>query len=114
MESNRQNIGRTVGQRLLPENLDAARVVFELLHDMSHGDLAKCGNDLGKPAQKLPRDLAAMFAAEFEKIDGVTGVEIAGLGFVNLRILPIYGRAKLLILLKEWPTWTKSNWSRYM
>ena len=59
--------------------------MFELPRDASHGDLAtNAAMILAKSAQKSPRDLAAVFAAEFAKIDGVTGVEIAGPGFVNL------------------------------
>ena len=44
---------------------------------------------LSKPAQKSPRDLAAILVAEFAKIDGVVGVDIAGPGFINLRVTPI-------------------------
>jgi arginyl-tRNA synthetase len=90
-----------VGQGLLPENLDAARVVFELPRDASHGDLAtNAAMILAKPAQKSPRDLAALFAAEFAKIDGVTGVEIAGPGFVNLRVLPILWARPIADIIK--------------
>ena len=79
-----------VRQGLLPENLDAARVVFELPRDAAHGDLAtNAAMILAKPVQRSPSDLAAMFAVEFAKIDGITGVEIAGPGFINLRVLPI-------------------------
>ena len=78
------------GQSLLPKNLDASRVVFELPRDAAHGDLAtNAALILAKPAQKSPRDLATLFAVEFEKIDGVIKVEIAGPGFINLRVLPI-------------------------
>ena len=64
------------------------RVVFELPRDMSHGDLAtNAAMILAKPAQKLPRDLAAMFAAEFEKL--TVSLALKSPGFVNLRVLPI-------------------------
>jgi len=79
-----------VGQGLLPEHLDANRVVFELPRDATHGDLAtNAAMILAKPAQKSPRDLAAVFASAFAKIDGVTAVDIAGPGFINLRVSPI-------------------------
>jgi len=79
-----------VGQGLLPEHLDANRVVFELPRDATHGDLAtNAAMILAKPAQKSPRDLAAVFASAFAKIDWVTAVDIAGPGFINLRVSPI-------------------------
>ena len=57
-------MAKLVGQGLLPENLDATRVVFELPRDASHGDLAtNAALILAKPAQKSPRDLAAVFDA---------------------------------------------------
>ena len=94
-------LAELIGQGLLPENLDAGRVVFELPRDVSHGDLAtNAAMILAKPAQKLPRDLAALFAAEFAKIDGVSGVEIAGPGFVNLRVLPILWARSIAEIVK--------------
>ena len=83
-------LAELVVQGLLPEQLDATRVVFELPRDASHGDLAtNAAMILAKPAQKSPRDLAAVFASAFAKIDGVTAVDIAGPGFINLRVSPI-------------------------
>ncbi|MGB1866804.1 MAG: arginine--tRNA ligase, partial [Candidatus Puniceispirillaceae bacterium] len=53
-------LAELVVQGLLPEQLDATRVVFELPRDASHGDLAtNAAMILAKPAQKSPRDLAA-------------------------------------------------------
>ena len=76
-------LAELVGQGLLPENLDSGRVVFELPREAAHGDLAtNAAMILAKPAQKSPRDLAAVFASEFTKIDDVTGVDIAGPGTV--------------------------------
>jgi arginyl-tRNA synthetase len=81
---------RLAEQSVLPRDLDASRVVFELPRDGSHGDLAtNAAMILSKPAQKSPRDLAVILGAEFAKIDGVVGVDIAGPGFINLRVTPI-------------------------
>ena len=67
----------------------------------SYGDLAtNAAMILAKPAQKSPRDLAAVFAAEFAKIDGVIEVEIAGPGFVNLRVLPILWARQIADIVK--------------
>ena len=95
-------LAELVEQGLLPKNLDTTRVVFELPRDASHGDLAtNAAMILAKPSQKSPRDLASVFAVEFAKIDGVTGVEIAGPGFINLRILPILWARQIADIVKE-------------
>ena len=72
---------------LLSGDIDTSRVVFELPRDESHGDLAtNAAMVLAKQAGKSPRDLAALFAGELAKIDGVISVDIAGPGFLNLTI----------------------------
>ena len=73
----------------LPAGLDSGRVVFELPRDVSHGDVAcNAAMVLSKQASLKPRDLAERLVPEFEKIDGVKGVEIAGPGFINIRVEP--------------------------
>ena len=73
----------------LPSALDTGRVVFELPRDASHGDLAcNAAMVLAKPAGMKPRDLATIFASHLQAIDGVTDIEIAGPGFINIRVAP--------------------------
>ncbi len=73
----------------LPSALDTGRVVFELPRDASHGDLAcNAAMVLAKPAGMKPRDLATIFARHLQTIDGVTDIEIAGPGFINIRVAP--------------------------
>ena len=71
----------------LAPDLDTGRVVFELPRDPSHGDLAcNAAMVLAKQAGMKPRDLAEMLVPALAGIDGVTAVEIAGPGFLNLRV----------------------------
>jgi arginyl-tRNA synthetase len=71
----------------LPSDIDVSRVVFELPREVSHGDLAcNAAMVLAKKVGMKPRDLAEMLASSLADIDGVTGVEIAGPGFLNLRV----------------------------
>jgi arginyl-tRNA synthetase len=61
--------------------------VVEPPRDPSHGDLAtNAAMVLAKPAGQKPRELAERIAAELRTMPGVTRVEIAGPGFINLRL----------------------------
>ena len=73
----------------LPADLDTSRVVFELPREAYHGDLAcNAAMVLAKPAGMKPRDLAEVISAKIDGIAGVTSVEIAGPGFINIRVEP--------------------------
>lgn len=73
----------------LPEGLDLSRIVVEPPRDPAHGDLAtNAAMVLAKPAQKNPRALAELLLPALSQIEGVANVEIAGPGFINLRLDP--------------------------
>ena len=73
----------------LPAGLDTSRVVFELPREASHGDLAcNAAMVLAKAAGMKPRDLAEAFSVKIGEIAGVTSIEIAGPGFINIRVEP--------------------------
>ncbi len=71
----------------LPDGLNHANVTLEPPRDPAHGDLStNAAMVLAKPAGMNPRALAELLSSELVKIDGVTAVEIAGPGFLNLRL----------------------------
>ena len=71
----------------LPAGLDRKAVTVEPPRDASNGDLAtNAAMVLAKPAGTNPRALAEAIAAELATVSGVTAVEIAGPGFLNLRL----------------------------
>ncbi|MBH0111794.1 arginine--tRNA ligase [Novosphingobium sp. YJ-S2-02] len=73
----------------LPGGLKRAAVTVEPPRDPSHGDLAtNAAMVLAKPAGMKPRDLAEALVAELSKLDAVSSAEIAGPGFINLRLAP--------------------------
>jgi len=73
----------------LPAGLDSSRVVFELPRDAAHGDLAcNAAMVLARSAGLKPRELAEALAASLGQLDGVTAADIAGPGFINLRVEP--------------------------
>ncbi|MFN0046543.1 MAG: arginine--tRNA ligase [Sphingorhabdus sp.] len=78
-----------VANGALPADLDRRNVTLEPPRDTSHGDLAtNAAMVLAKPAGTNPRALAESLAAELAKLDVVSGVEVAGPGFLNLRLDP--------------------------
>ena len=71
----------------LPDGLDFSTVTVEPPRDASHGDLStNAAMVLAKSAGMNPRALAELLAPELAKLEAVTGVEIAGPGFLNLRL----------------------------
>jgi arginyl-tRNA synthetase len=73
----------------LPGGLKRGAVTVEPPRDPSHGDLAtNAAMVLAKPAGMKPRDLADALVAELQKLPDVTSAEIAGPGFINLRLAP--------------------------
>ena len=71
----------------LPGGLNRSAVTVEPPRDPSHGDLAtNAAMVLAKPAGMNPRALAEALVAELVKVPGVTSAEIAGPGFINLRV----------------------------
>ncbi len=71
----------------LPAGLNRGAVTVEPPRDPSHGDLStNAAMVLAKPAGINPRALAEALASELARIPEVTGTEIAGPGFINLRL----------------------------
>ena len=71
----------------LPAGLKRKGVAVEPPRDSAHGDLAtNAAMVLAKAAGTNPRALAALLQPRLEALPGVVGVEIAGPGFLNLRL----------------------------
>jgi arginyl-tRNA synthetase len=84
----------------LPAGLDRKNVAVEPPRDASHGDLAtNAAMVLAKPAGTNPRSLAALIAPKIEAMPGVTAVEVAGPGFINLRLTEAAWREELTAIL---------------
>ncbi len=85
----------------LPEGLDLTRISTEPPRDASHGDVAtNAAMVLVKQAKMKPRDIAALLAAKLDSVDGVASVEIAGPGFINLRLTEEFWRHRLVEVLE--------------
>ena len=81
---------------VLPAGLPRGNVAVEPPRDPSHGDLAtNAAMVLAKPAKTNPRVLAEALAARLAELPQVTSAEIAGPGFINLRLADGEWRAEL-------------------
>jgi arginyl-tRNA synthetase len=91
-----------VAEGALPRELDRKNVTVEPPRDPAHGDLAtNAAMVLAKVAGTNPRALAAAIAPKLEALPPVTSVEIAGPGFINLRLSPGAGRDELRTILNH-------------
>ncbi len=80
-------IAKLIDEGRLPAGLDLSRVVVEPPRDPAHGDLAtNAAMVLAKPAGTNPRALAELIAGALADVEGVAGAEVAGPGFINLRL----------------------------
>ena len=74
---------------VLPEGLDFANVAVEPPRDPLHGDMAtNAAMVLAKPAGKKPRDIAEALAEKLRADARITAADVAGPGFLNLRLAP--------------------------
>ncbi|WP_304617658.1 arginine--tRNA ligase [Paracoccus sp. (in: a-proteobacteria)] len=72
----------------LPQGLDLSNVAVEPPRDPAHGDMAtNAAMVLAKPAGMKPRDIADRLAARLTD-PRITAAEVAGPGFLNLRLAP--------------------------
>ncbi|MGB5725023.1 MAG: arginine--tRNA ligase [Parasphingorhabdus sp.] len=72
---------------VLPAGIDRSNVTLEPPRDPSHGDLStNAAMVLSKAAGMKPRDLAEKIAEKLGTLDDVQSVDIAGPGFINLRV----------------------------
>lgn len=81
------NLAVMTSEGLLPAGLSFDNVTVEPPRDAAHGDMAtNAAMVLAKPAKMKPRDIAEALAARLTADDRIAGAEVAGPGFLNLRI----------------------------
>jgi arginyl-tRNA synthetase len=76
-----------VAEGALPEGLNYANVAVEPPRDAAHGDMAtNAAMVLAKVAKQKPRDIAEKLAEKLAADDRITSADVAGPGFLNLRL----------------------------
>lgn len=72
---------------VLPEGLEFTNVTVEPPRDAAHGDMAtNAAMVLAKPAKMKPRDIADALAAKLSQDPRITSADVAGPGFLNIRL----------------------------
>ena len=85
----RQAVSATATEQGIAAAIDFAKVTAEPPRDPSHGDISSnAAMVLNKQFGKPPRVLADLIAAKLRCHADVAAVEIAGPGFINLRLRP--------------------------
>jgi arginyl-tRNA synthetase len=86
----------------LPARLNRRAVAVEPPRDAAHGDLAtNAAMVLAKGAGTNPRALADSIKPKLEALPAVTSVEIAGPGFINMRLSADAWRDELRAILRD-------------
>ena len=94
----------------LPAGLDTSKVTAEPPRETSHGDVStNAAMVLSKAAGMKPRDIAELLAAELRNLPSVTAAEIAGPGFLNLRLSDAYWADQLGDILCAGPSYGDSD-----
>src|SRR5512146_3353060 len=86
----------------LPAGASTVQVTVEPPRDPAHGDLAtNAAMVLAKPAGTNPRALAEAIKPKLEALPPVSSVEVAGPGFINLRLAPDAWRDELKTIIRQ-------------
>jgi arginyl-tRNA synthetase len=94
----------------LPGGLDPSCLSVEPPREAAHGDVTtNAAMVLAKPAGQKPRDLAEVIAARCRALEHVTGAEVAGPGFINLRLDAGFWGARLREILTAGPAYGDST-----
>src|SRR6056297_2395606 len=94
----------------LPEGLDLGNVTVEPPRDPAHGDMAtNAAMVLAKPAKAKPRDIAEALATRLRGDDRIARAEVAGPGFLNLRLAPSMWQAVMRAALETGDDFGRSD-----
>ena len=83
------SLGEMAKEGTLPQGLDLTAVAVEPPRDAAHGDMAtNAAMVLAKPAAMQPRAIADALAVKLMADPRIEGADVAGPGFLNLRLSP--------------------------
>jgi len=95
-----------LGQIGLPAGLDLSRIAVEPPRDAAHGDIAtNAAMVLAKPTGLQPRALADRLVERLRRQPDITAAEVAGPGFINMRLAAGFWHARLAEILRAGPAY---------
>jgi len=96
------SLNTLVAEGQLPEGLSHDNVAVEPPRDAAHGDMAtNAAMVLSKPAAMKPRDIADALAVRLRLDARIETAEVAGPGFLNLRLAPGVWQGLVRAVLEE-------------
>jgi arginyl-tRNA synthetase len=96
-----QSLLQLIEQKRLPE-FDLPEIQVERTKDKSHGDFAcNIAMMLARPAKMNPRQIATLLVDNLVEADFITGVEIAGPGFINFTLSADSAQQVVKTVLKQ-------------
>ena len=94
----------------LPNDMDLGNVTAEAPRDASHGDIAtNAAMVLVKQAKMKPRDIADLIAEKLRAIESVDDVEVAGPGFINIRLNAAFIQNQVGAILEQGINYGRSD-----
>ncbi len=106
-------LGAMVAKGVLPAGLDMTAVAVEPPRDGAHGDMAtNAAMVLAKPAGVQPRIIAEALAALLGQDPRIVSADVAGPGFLNLRLSPALWQGVVRAALNEGGDFGRSDLGR--
>ena len=94
----------------LPAGLDMRAVAVEPPRDAAHGDMAtNAAMVLAKPAGMNPREIAVALAEKLAKDARIASADVAGPGFLNLRLTADAWRGVVATILAQSASYVRST-----
>ena len=99
-------LGTLIASGDLPDGLDLSSVAVEPPRDAAHGDMAtNAAMVLAKPAGMKPRDIATLLAGRLADDPRIAQAEVAGPGFLNLRLSPATWQGEVASIVAAGPAY---------
>ena len=87
-------------QGALPESVITTKIEATPPREASHGDIAtNAAMVIAAQIGKNPKEIAGLIAENLKQLVGITGVEVAGPGFINLTLAPSIWQEALVDIL---------------
>ncbi len=95
---------------MLPADSDTSRITVEPPREEAHGDVTtNAAMVLARAARRKPRELAEAIVAKLEGDDDLASIEIAGPGFINMRLSDSFWPRLLSAVLEAGEAYGRSD-----